>query len=222
MTAVAPAETSMVQTMVPNVRHLLPQLLIAGVLPIVAYGFVRPHVDTDAVALAAVLVFPVGELAYERVRRGRLEPIGIIALIGIAIGLFGAIALDGNDLLLKIRDSALTGVFGLVCLATLVMHRPAMYYLARAFSTEGDPVKVAEFDEIWELEGVPRRFRIVTTVWGVALVAEAVVRISLALLISTQVFLVVAHVVGWSVLGGLLWFTVRHSRAGEREVLALT
>lgn len=111
-------------------------------------------------------------------------------------------------------------MFGVVCLVTLAMRRPAMYYLARAFSTEGDPIKVAEFDEIWELPGVPRRFRWVTTVWGVALVAEAVLRVSLALVIPTQAFLVVAQVVSWSVIGGLLWFTVRYSRAGEREVTA--
>jgi len=208
------------RSMVPSLRRLAPQVLIAGVLPIVAYSVLRPHVSSDAIALAAVMVFPLGELAYERIRQGRLEPIGIIALVGIAIGLIGAVALHGNDLLLKIRDSALTGVFGIVCLVTLALKRPAMYYLGRSFSTGNDPVKVAEFDEIWELPDVPRRFRLVTAVWGVALVAEAALRISLALLLSTQVFLVVAHVLGWSVLGGLLWFTVTYSRKGERETVA--
>src|SRR5258708_30090431 len=160
------------RSMVPSLRHLAPQALVAGVLPIIAYGLLRPHVSSDTIALAAVMVFPLGELTYERVRRGHFEPIGIIALIGIAIGLFGAIALHGNDLLLKVRDSALTGVFGIVCLVTLGLRRPAMYYLARAFSTDGVPAKIAEFNEVWELPGVPRRFRIVTTVWGVALIAE--------------------------------------------------
>ena len=208
------------RSMVPSLRRLAPQVLIAGVLPIVAYGLLRPHVSSDAVALAAVMIFPLGELAYERIRQGHLEPIGIISLVGIAIGLIGAVALHGNDLLLKIRDSALTGVFGIVCLVTLARRRPAMYYLGRSFSTGNDPVKVAEFDEIWELPDVPRRFRLVTAVWGVALVAEAVLRVSLALLLSTQVFLIVAHVLGWSVLGGLLWFTIAYSRNGEREVTA--
>jgi hypothetical protein len=223
MAAVPPVDddngrSDLIRSMVPSVRHLAPQALIAGVLPIIAYSLLRPHVSSDTVALAAVMVFPLAELAYERRRRGRFEPVGIIALIGIAIGLFGAIALHGSDLLLKVRDSALTGVFGVVCLVTLGLRRPAMYFLARAFSAQGDAAKTAEFDGIWELPGVPRRFRIVTTVWGVALVAEAVLRISLALLIPTQMFLVVAQVVSWSVIGGLLWFTVLYSRAGERAV----
>ena len=72
------------RSMVPSLRRLAPQVLIAGVLPIVAYGVLRPHVSSDAVALAAVMVFPLGELAYERIRQGHLEPIGIISLDFIA------------------------------------------------------------------------------------------------------------------------------------------
>ena len=51
-----------------------------------------------------------------------------------------------------------------------------------------------EFDTIWELPGVPRRFLFVTAVWGVALVAEAVVRTVLALTVATQTFLVITPI----------------------------
>jgi hypothetical protein len=214
------ARSEMARSMVPSVRRLAPQALIAGVAPIVAYGFLRPHVSSDAVALAMVMVFPLGELAYERVHHGHFEPIGIIALVGITVGLLGAIALHGNDLLLKIRDSAVTGVFGIVCLATLALRKPAMYYLGRSFSTGNDPIKIAEFDDIWALPGVPRRFRFVTTVWGVALVAEAALRVTLAVVLPTQEFLIVAQVVSWTVIGVLIWFTLAYSRRGERETLA--
>jgi hypothetical protein len=56
---------------------------------------------------------------------------------------------------------------------------------------------------------------------GVGLVGEAVVRTVLALTISTETFLVVAQIINWSVLGGLLWFSVASARAGERRVTAL-
>ena len=72
-----------------------------------------------------------------------------------------------------------------------------------------------------ELPTVPGRFRLVTVVWGVGLVAEAVFRTVLALTIPTQTFLIVSQIVNWGVLGGLLWFSFATSRAGEREVLAL-
>jgi hypothetical protein len=211
-----------VGSMVPSLRALAPQLLVAGVLPVVAYAFLRPHTSSDAVALAAVLVFPVGEIVFQRVRRGTFEPIGIIAMLGIGIGLVGAVALHGSATLLKVRESMVTGVFGLVCLASLPMRRPVMFYLGRAFATDGDPAKVADFDATWDLPTVPRRFRFVTAVWGLGLTGEAVLRFVLALTIPTQPFLVISQIVNWGVLGSLLWFSVVSSRAGRLHVEELT
>jgi hypothetical protein len=208
------------KSMVPNLRRLAPQILVAGVLPVVGYVLLRPHVSSDAVALAAVMVFPIIEIAVERYRHGRFEPIGIIALIGIGIGLLGAVALNGDATLLKVRDSLVTGLFGIVCLGSLGTRRPAMFYLGRSFATGDDPEQVTEFDTIWELPGVPGRFRFVTAVWGVALLAEALLRTALALTIPTETFLVVTPILNWTVIGGLLWFTATFSRASERRVRA--
>ena len=68
---------------------------------------------------------------------------------------------------------------------------------------------------------MPQRFRFVTAVWGVSLVGEALLRMALAMTIPTQAFLVISQIVNWTVLGGLLWFSVVSTRAGERQVLAL-
>jgi hypothetical protein len=208
-------------SMVPNVRRLLPQLLVAGVCPVVGYAILRPHLASDFEGLAAVLVFPVGLIAVEHRHQGGFDPIGVISLVGIALGLVGAVALNGNATLLKVRESMITGVFGLICLLSLPAPRPAMFYMGRAFATGGDPEKVAEFNELWNLPTVPRRFRFVTAVWGVGLVGEAALRTVLALTISTETFLVMAQVINWGVIGGLLWFSVMTSRTGEREVVAL-
>jgi len=209
------------RSMMPSLRSLAPQLIVAGVLPVVAYSFLRPHVASDAVALAGVLIFPVAEILAERLWRGHFEPIGIIALIGIGAGLIGATLLNGDATLLKIRESLVTGLFGVVCLLSLGARRPATFYLGRSFATGGDAGKLAEFDKRWSLPTVPRRFRIVTAAWGVGLVGEAVGRVVLAMSISTRLFLVTAQVVNSSVLGGLFWFTILYSRAGERQVAAI-
>lgn len=205
-------------SMVPSLRMLLPNLIVAGVFPVVGYALLRPHVDSDAVALAIVLVFPVAEILYERIRRGRFEPIGIISMVGITLGLIGALAFNGSATLLKVRESALTGAFGVLCLLSLAAPRPAMFYLGRMFATGGDPARTAEFEEIWQLPTVPRRFRIVTLVWGVGLLSEAVFRTILALTIDTQTFLVVSQIVNWGVLGGLLWYSFRANNTGTQQV----
>lgn len=216
----APVARTAPQGMVPDFGKLAPRILLAGVLPFAAYAVLRPHVSSDAVGLAIVSVFPLLDIVVERVRHGRFEPIGVLALIGIVLGIVGALALGGNDTLLKLRESSLTGVFGVLCLLSLLRPRPAMYYLARAFSTDGDPEKVEEFNQIWELPGVASRFRLVTTVWGLGLVAETGVRTWLAFAVSTQTFLGISHVIGWVILGGLLAWTTAFSKRGERAVLA--
>lgn len=204
-----------VDAMVPGLRRLAPQLVLAGVLPLVGYALIRPHVDSDATALAAVMVFPLIDIVRERRRHGRLEPIGVISLVAITIGIVGAIVFRGDATLLKVRESMLTGVFGIVCLVSLAMARPAMFYVGRSFATGGDPEQIASFNELWALPGVPRRFRFVTAVWGVALIAEAGVRTVLALTISTTLFLVVTPIINWGVIGLLLWFTVWYRRRGQ-------
>jgi hypothetical protein len=211
-------DPSMARAMVPSIRRLAPQLLVAGVLPVVGYALLRPHVASDATALAAVMVFPIAEILVERRRHGGFEPIGIISLIGIAVGLVGAVALHGNATLLKLRESMLTGLFGVVCLASVFARRPAMFFLGRAFATGGDPEKMAEFDTIWDLPGTPRRFRLVTLVWGAGLLGETTVRTVLALTIPTERFLEIAPVLGWLTIGTLIWYSTRSIRAGEQAL----
>jgi hypothetical protein len=207
--------------MVPSLRLLAPNLIVAGVLPVVAYALLRPHVPSDPTALAIVMIFPVAEIVFERARRGRFDPIGVIALVGISLGLIGAVVFNGNATLLKVRESLITGVFGVICLFSLAAERPAMFYMGRMFATGGDPTRMAEFDEVWMLPTVPRRFRMVTAVWGVCLTGEAVFRLVLALSIPTQSFLIISQVVNWGVLGGLLWFSFAAQRSGEQQVVAM-
>jgi hypothetical protein len=213
------AQATLARGMVPNVRRLVPQLVVAGILPVIGYSLLRPHVGSDATALAAVMVFPLADIAVERRRHGGFEPIGLISLVGIVVGLVGALALNGNATMLKLRESMLTGVFGLVCLGSLLASRPAMFYLGRAFATAGDPAKSAEFDLLWARPGASRRFRTVTAVWGVALLAETAFRTVLALTISTERFLAIAPIVGWVVIGALLWYSTHATRAGERDAM---
>jgi len=208
--------------MVPGLRALVPRLIMVGVLPVVAYALLRPHLPSDGIALTAVMTFPLADVLVERVRHQRFEPLGIIVLLGIAVGLVGAVALHGDTLLLKVRESLVTGVFGIISLGSLAAPRPATFYLARAFATGGDDHEIGVFNARWDLPTVPARFRLTTFVWGVGLVGEAALRTALALALRTEAFLVVAQIINWTVLAGLFSFTVIYSRRSERQIIALT
>jgi hypothetical protein len=205
-------------SMVPNFRALAPKLLLAGVLPVVGYSLLRPRVSSDAIALAIVMIFPLADIVSERLRKGRFEPIGLIALTGISIGIVGVIVFHGDATLLKIRESLLTGVFGIVCLASLAAPKPLMFYLARAFATGGAKEKMDEFDKLLERPGSLRRFQFVTAVWGVGFVGEAVVRTLLAFTLPTERFLIVAQLISWGVLAVLISFTIRYTRRARARL----
>jgi hypothetical protein len=214
------AQADVASAMVPDLRKIIPNALIAGVLPIVAYAILRRHVDSDGVALATVMVIPITHITIQRILHGRFEPVGVIALVGISIGLVGAVALHGNPLLLKLRESTVTSIFAAVNLVSLRWERPLMYSLARAFATDGDDEKAAMFEEIWQRPGVPARFRLITLIWGLALLGEAAVRTTLALTLGTQAFLAVSQVVNWLTLGCLIAYTMRYLKASTAEYLA--
>jgi len=96
-----------------------------------------------------------------------------------------------------------------------------MFYLARAFASEDDAAATADFDQMWELPTVARRFRIITALWGVCLVAEALGRTLLAITVPTTLFLIVSPILNWGVIGALLWYTSMFTRASEQRVIAL-
>lgn len=203
-------------------RAMAPRLVVAGVIPLVAYNLLRPHLSSDAAGLAIVSVVPAAEVGWHRWKDGSFDPIGMIALVGLAFGLISAVATHGNALGLKLRESALTGLFGFVCLGSLFAPRPAMYFLARSFATGGDHDAATAFDERLAVPGVLGRYRFVTAIWGFGLVAETAVRTSLALSLSTSQFLAVAPVLGWVTIGGLLAFTTVYARNQEARFAADT
>lgn len=204
---------SLAARMVPRLRSIAPQGLISGVLPLVVYAVIRPQLSSDAEGLLIVLVFPVAETVFEAAKTKRLEPIGIISMTGITLGIAGALTLNGDALLLKIRSSAITGAFGAGCLFSLTFAKPVMWHLARAFATEGSGEKQELFDALWFLPRVAGRFKLITVTWGTVLLAEAGIQISLALTLSTGDFLVVSLALNATALAGLLIGTRTFVRA---------
>lgn len=201
----------------PSLRSMWPSVVGGAVVPLVVYYLVRSHVHGDAVALAIAGAFPAAWVGFEWIRRRTIDPIGAIVLFGFVAGLIASVALGGNAFVLKVRDSAFTGLFGLACLVSLFFARPAMFYVGRALSAGDDPERRRAFNELWENPAAPRVFRIITAAWGVGLIGEAGIRTVLAVVLSTGIFLAVSPVLAAVVIGGLFAFTVGFSRRARRR-----
>lgn len=196
-----------------RIRSLAPQLLTGGLAPFLVYQLAHRNGLADASSLALATVVPglwvLGNWAWRR----RLDVIPGLALIGITVGLIGVVALHGSELVLKLRESLITGVFGVVFLVSLVVSdRPAIYHLGRAIASGQGEGSRGDFELLWGEERARQVIRTLTLVWGVGLTGEAVLRTALALSLPTGTFLAVVPVVGWVVIGSLMWFTVSFIR----------
>jgi len=206
-----------------SIRRLAPQILAGGVAPFVVYEFMRHFGLADDVALATSAVPPALLVVASWTWKKRLDPIGAIALVGIMVGLATMVFMNGNEVLFKMRDSVVTGTFGLICILSLVLPvKPAMFFMGRAFTRDAGEHHVEEFDSLWHEPRARHVFAVLTLVWGVGLIAEASVRAILIPVLSTGAFLAVTPVIFWCVLGSLIYFTVRFGRASIRRAAAET
>ena len=198
-------------------KELLPQLLVAGGGTLGAYQLAHHNGFSDASSLAMATIVPalwvVGNWAWRR----RLDVIPGIALVGIVIGLIAVVALHGSELVLKMRESLITGTFGLIFLISLVVtERPVIFHIGRALASGRGGNAKADFETLWADERAQRVFRTLSIVWGVGLFGEACLRAILAVSLPTGTFLTLSPPVGWVITGSLMWFTVSFIRRSRR------
>lgn len=100
---------------------------------------------------------------------GRTRRPDIIGVVSLTFILFGVATsfVSGDPRFVLIKDSPMTGVFGLLCLSSLFLaKRPLLFYFGRQFSSAGDPARAAAFESMWEYPRFRTTIRLMTIVWG--------------------------------------------------------
>lgn len=159
-------------------KGLLPTLILSVAAPLVTFNVVKANGASDIAAYLWAAVGPLVETVGTAVIKRELDRISLL-ILSLTVG-SAAVALIGNtsDTVLLLKDSALTGLFGLICLSTLFIGKPLMYSFANKFSSAG---QTGEFDRLWA--NVPqfrRTFRVITGVWGVGFLIEAGLKVAAA------------------------------------------
>lgn len=192
------------------------------VAPIVTYNTLTDdHGWSEFSALLLSSAWPVLDTAIMVAWRRKVDEFAVVTLVFLVITALVSLIGAHTARALLVKDSGVTGLFGLLCLVTLFAPRPLMFYFGRKFSTDGTPESTAWWNGLWQYEGFRSTLRTMTLVWGVAYVLEALVRIALAYVLPTDTMVVVSSVMVYAVLGALsvwsAWFGKRRQAEGERR-----
>lgn len=193
--------------------------------PEIGANFLAPYLvyealdDTlgDTNALIASAVPPLLWSLYELARTRRLDAVSCMVVASIVLTL-GATAIGGSAKLIQIRDALVTGAMGVLFLASLLLEKPLIFYLARATSARNTEQGAARFEAMWRQPGIRQTFRVMTAVWGVGLVLQTAILCCLAWIWPISRYLLLSPVIGYGLLGLLLLWSVWY--AAKRKALA--
>ncbi|MCB6183914.1 hypothetical protein LIN78_10200 [Leeia sp. TBRC 13508] len=192
-------------------------LIISILLPWLIYDQLhdRGFSETAALLWSALppLVWSLVELIWHR----RMDIISGVSLLGIVLSI-GAMWLGGSPRLILVRESFITGALGVVALATLLLKRPALYYLAKAMVAREGEATAKRFEQQMESTNANVAMRTLTLVWGSAMVFECVLRVCLAFTLPLETVLIVSPVIFYVVMGGLAAWTLLYRKHLRKQV----
>ncbi len=206
------------ETPAPALRGFLWSAVIDGLCPFLVYYLVRRHASEFA-SIGWSTVPPAVNSVVTLIRKRRVDIIGVIVILGLAASL-GLLLLGGSPRLLLVRDSLITGVIGLAFLASLLFPRPLLFYVLRQITTANDPAEATAWDEDYCLSRFKFGLPLITAVWGMVLVCEALLRTLFALspCISVKLFLAVWPVINLAMyVTTSLWSFSYGRRVQEKE-----
>lgn len=184
-------------------RGLHPTTLLNIAAPVATYQLLTMHGATANAALLASAAFPTATVLERVVRTRTLDAMGAISLAALLLGAAGAFLFNTPRFLL-VKDSAVTGLFGFAFLGSLLIDRPLVLVLARAFA--GGQALTAQQQARLQTAAAHARLRHMTLVWGLALLGEATARVVLSFLLAPALVLTISPLLALATFGPLaLW-----------------
>ncbi|MFD2421168.1 VC0807 family protein [Amycolatopsis pigmentata] len=115
--------------------------------------------------------------AINTARRGKLDVLGLLVVLEVALSI-GLLFTTRDPRIVLLKPSLYIAVAGGYTLVTCFIGRPLCYESGKPFVTKGDPDRLRAYELSWHRSDRFRRaLRVVTAFWGVAFLADAVVRV---------------------------------------------
>lgn len=198
-------------------------------LSILIFQVARSHGASETLAYLVASVGPLVGMLANWIHTRKLGGVSIIILAMILIS--AAVSLIGSQdaRILLLKDSVLTGGFGLVTLlsAIPIFPKPLMFYFGLKFGTDGTPQGIQQWYDLWDKYAEFRRPQyLINTVWGVSFLLEAGIKAACTFTLPYDTaytvnqifpFVVLAAMIGWTT-----WYGQVQAKKGEAARAAHT
>ncbi len=198
-----------------RVRSVLPTLVFDVVGPLVAYYGLKAAGLSNVTALVLSGVLPAVRVIGGLILHRKVDAVGLLVLIGIAVGSTVGLASHSAKLVL-LEGIVPTAVFGIVCLASLATAKPMMFRFALTFMGP-DTKRGREFADMWRYDGFRHVFRVITIVWGVAYLIEAGVKALIVESTSISTAKAITQVLPFAVFGLVIMWNISYGNRRRAE-----
>jgi intracellular septation protein A len=189
--------------------------------PFLVYQLAAGHMtETAALMLSSAppIVWSVGQLIWSR----KIDALSLLVILGIALSLIATL-MGGSPRLLLVRESFVTGIFGVIFLGSLLFRKPLMFLVVKS-SISKQGMSQEAFSSRWSIPGFGFTFYLMTAVWGAGLLVEATLKIILAFTMQIGLFLVFSPIISYAIFFGLLgwsmWYGNQRRKLGDRLAAA--
>ncbi len=203
----SPSPTPSATTPGSAMRRVVPLLVRDVGVPYVAYLALHSAGWSNVAALAAGAAVFAALVVLGMARERRPNALGLVVFATLILAIVVTL-ITGNARVALARDAVVAGGLGAVFLGSLLVGKPLMYHLAQAMSPD------TRLAARWAgSAGFRSTMRVVSLVWGLGLLADAGIRVGLALslpvpaaatAISALTFVTVLGLVAW-----MLWYVRR-------------
>ncbi len=198
------------------IQSVIVSVLINGLVPVVLYNLLLDHFSSFVSLLLATLV-PLLDNLYHIVKHKKADAFGLFMLTGFVLSLL-AFLLGGSEKLILMRESLVTGILGLIFIGSLFYSKPLIYHFAIRFSSNDESEQKDKFANNWEFPYFRFVIRLMTAVWGIAMLAEAAIKTILVYELSISAFLAVSQIIFYSVIGVTILWTVIYRRYAKTRL----
>ncbi|WP_213095465.1 VC0807 family protein [Bacillus sp. FJAT-49736] len=191
------------------IQSVISTILLNGVLPFVVYIILKSYYS-NLFSLIIATIIPLLDIIYGFCKNRKIDVFNCFMLVGFLLGII-ALLFGGNEKIILLRESFVTGIMGMLFLLSLFLQKPLIYYFAKRFTTN-------DYERFWDYDYFRFVIRFITIVWGISLLLEAMIKAYLVFSLSTTAFLAVSPIIFYGILAVVILWTIYYRRYSKHKL----